>query len=190
MIWFLTIHVIPGHHRPTTWIDRKRHSNWPTTEPINKIVKKGCAVVSKAHPSSARPNIEYRFSFSFAEKILFKTLPVEQKKCFMAFKSIIKFIIHKTDAKCNGETGIKSYHLKTIFLWACETIERKAWETSQGWANCFLFLITQLQICLEQMCLPSLFISDCNLLEGSELSLSAITVLIQEITSFKEDEPY
>ena len=105
----------------------------------------------------------------------------------MAFKTIIKFLIHKTDAKCNGESGIKSYHLKTIFLWACETIERKAWETSQGWANCFLFLITQLQICLEEMCLPSLFIPDCNLLEGSELSLSAIIVLIQEITSFKED---
>ena len=148
----------------STWIDRKRRSNWPTKETIGRIVKEGCALVLKAHPMSRNEHVEFRFSFSFVEKILFETITPDQRQCFVAFKSLMKHVVCTLEVELSKELEINTYHFKTIFLWACESIPDNEWKTPRGWANCFLYLITQFQMCIETSLLPSYFIPDCNLL--------------------------
>ena len=98
------------------WVNRKRYCNWPSTEAIQVIVSKGCRVVHKPHELSKLKEFEFRFSFSEAELILFKTLTCDQRKCFIAFKALIKSNIYKLEHRTREEIKLSSYCLKTIFL--------------------------------------------------------------------------
>ena len=153
-----------------TWIYRERRRKWPSNEIIREIVSKGCRIVHKAHPSSRDPDAEFRFSFSVAELILFNTLSVDQKKCFIAFKALVKYRIYRSEIIKKNKIDLSSYHLKTIFLWTCETIPADQWHTTTGWARCLLYMIDQLYACLESRTLPGYFIPECNLLDSIELT--------------------
>ena len=111
------------------WIDRERRNKWPSNEIVREIVSKGCRIVHKSHPSSRDPDAEFRFSFSVAERMLFDALSVDQKKCFIAFKALVKYRIYRLEIITNNEIDLSSYHLKTIFLWTCETIPAEQWQT-------------------------------------------------------------
>ena len=111
-----------------TWVDRERRSKWPSKEIIREIVSKGCRIVHKPHPSSRDPDAEFRFSFSVAELILFNTLSVDQKKCFIAFKALVKYGVCQSEFKTKNEINLSTYHLKTIFFWSCETIPADQWQ--------------------------------------------------------------
>ena len=152
-----------------TWIDRERRSKWPPKGIIQEIVSKGCRIVYKSHPRSTDPDAEFRFSFSVAELILFETLSVDQKKCFIAFKALAKFRIYRLEIKTKKEVDLSTYQLKTIFLWACETIPADQWQTTNGWARCLLYMIDQLYACLKSRTLPGYFIPDNNLMDTIEL---------------------
>ena len=151
-----------------TWIDRKRQSKWPSKEIIREIVSKGCRIVYKSHPRSIDPDAEFRFSFSVAELILFATLSVDQKKCFIAFKALVKYTIYRLEIITKSEIDLSTYHLKTIFLWTCETIPADQWQTTTGWARCLLYMIDQLYVCLKSRTLPGYFIPECNLMDSIE----------------------
>ena len=129
----------------------------------------GCSVVPKPHLLSQKPDIEFRFSFSNAELILFKEMIPEQRNCFIAFKALVKHATEEFNYHGDGMQTLSTYHLKTIFLWACETIEAKHWKTTRGWATCLLFLFDQLINCLENKSLRSYFITESNLLDGIEM---------------------
>ena len=152
-----------------TWVDRKRRSKWPSKETIRDIVSRGCRVVHKAHPCSEDPDAEFRFSFSVAELILFNMLSVDQKKCFIAFKALVKYVVCRSEFKSMIEIDLSSYSLKTIFLWSCETIPADQWQTTNGWARCLLYMIDQLYACLKSKALPGYFITDCNLMDSIKL---------------------
>ena len=152
-----------------TWIDRERRSKWPSNKIIREIVSKGCRIVHKSHPSSIDPDAEFRFSFSVAELILFNTLSMDQKKCFIAFKALIKHKIYRSEIITQSEIDLSTYHLKTIFLWTCETIPADQWQTTNGWARCLLYMIDQLYACLESRTLPGYFIEESNLMNSIEL---------------------
>ena len=152
------------------WIDRKRYCNWPSIVTIQTIVSKGCRIVHKSHELSKNKVTEFRFSFSEAELILFKTLTRDQRKCFIAFKAVMKHIIYKLVNKTRDEIKLNSYCLKTIFLWACETIPANYWQATNGWSMCLLYLIDQLLSCLERGNLPGYFIPESNLLDAMKWS--------------------
>ena len=65
---------------------------------------------------------------------------------------------------------MNSYCLKTIFLWACETIPVDHWHTTNGWSKCLLYMIDQLYACLESGNLPGYFIPESNLLDTMKRS--------------------
>ena len=165
----------------TSWINRKRYFNWPSEETIQLIVSKGCRVVHKPHELSKMKNFEFRFSFSEAELILFKTLTCNQRKCFITFKALIKSIIYKLECKTSVEIKLSSYCLKTIFFWTCETTPAGNWETTNGWSRCLLHMIDQLLSCLKSGNLPGYFIPESNLLDTMERSRP----LLDEIESLR-----
>ena len=149
------------------WIGRKRSSNWPSEGTVARIVSMGCRVVRNPHDMRYRIHMptEFRFSFSVAEVILFNTLTCEQRKCFISFKALIKQEIYKLVYKTNQEINLSTYCLKTIFLWACETIPTDQWQTTTGWAECLLNMIDQLWKSLKIKQLRGYFILESNLLE-------------------------
>ena len=55
----------------------------------------GCEVVAASHPSSDDSDMEFRFSFSKAESVLFETLSEQQKNCYLVFKALIQRKISK-----------------------------------------------------------------------------------------------
>ena len=166
------------------WVTRHRPSNWPTREIVERIVSMGCSVVPKPHPLNYRTaGIEFRFSFSNAETILFQGMSVEQRNCFKAFKALVKRAREEME-ECQEEMGneVSTYHSKTIFLWACETIDIEEWGITCGWANCLLYLFDQLILCLEHKSLPSFFIPQCNLLEGIKRT-SNFKMIVERVRS-------
>ena len=153
-----------------SWIDRKRPSNWPSKETIQTIVSNGCRIVHKPHGRSEEKETEFRFSFSEAEGILFGTLTCDQRKCFIAFKALIKYSFYKLEYKMREDINLSSYCLKTIFLWACETIPVDHWQTTNGWSKCLLYMIDNLYACVKAGNLSGYFIPKSNLLENMEKS--------------------
>ena len=149
------------------WIGRKRYNNWPSEGTIERIVSLGCRVVRKPHDMSDSIPIatEFRFSFSVAEVILFNTLTCEQRKCFIAFKVLIKQEVYRSENETNQEIKLSTYCLKTIFLWACETIATDQWQTTTGWAKCLLYMIDQLCDSLGIKQIRDYFIRKSNLLD-------------------------
>ena len=129
----------------------------------------GCRIVHTSHPSSKDPDAEFRFSFSVAEFILFHALSADQKKCFIAFKALVKYRIYRSEIITKNEIDLNTYHLKTIFLWTCETIPADQWKTTNGWARCLLYMIDQLYSCLKSRKLPGYFIPESNLVDSIEL---------------------
>ena len=166
-----------------TWVDRKRQNNWPTKEIIRDIVSKGCRIVHKPHPSSRDPDAEFRFSFSEAELTLFNTLSVDQKKCFVAFKALVKYEVCRLEFETKKDINLSSYSLKTIFLWTCETIPADQWHTTHGWTRCLLYMIDQLYACLKSRTLPGYFIQECNLMD----SIEPPQTLFQEIVKLRSN---
>ena len=146
-------------------------------------MSKGCRIVHKAHPSSRDPDAEFRFSFSEAELILFNTLSVDQKKCLIAFKALVKYGVCISELKTKNEINLNTYHLKTIFLWSCETIPANQWQTTNGWARCLLYMIDQLYACLKSRTLPGYFIPECNLMDSIEIPQT----LFQEIVKLRSN---
>ena len=166
-----------------TWVDRERRSKWPSKEIIRYIVSKGCHIVHKAHPSSRDSDAEFRFSFSEAELILFNSLAVNQKKCFIAFKALVKYGVYRSEFKAKKDIDLSSYIMKTIFLWSCETIPADQWQTTNGWARCLLYMIDQLHACLKSRTLPGYFIPECNLMDSIEIPQT----LSQEIVKLRSN---
>ena len=110
-------------------------------------------------------DFEFRFSFSEVELVLFKTLTCDQRKCFSAFKALIKHITKKLENITSVENKLSSYCLKTIFFWTCETTPAGNWETPNGWSRCLLYMIDQLMSCLKSGKFPGYFIPESNLLD-------------------------
>ena len=162
------------------WIDRERPCNWPSKETIQSIVSKGCRIVHTPHVLCQGQETVFRFSFSEAETILFRTLTSDQKKCFVAFKSLLKYGIEKLKNK-KDENNLSSYCLKTIFLWACETISADHWQTTNGWSRCLLYMIDQLHSCVKTGKLPGYFIPETNLLD----TMKGPSMLLNEIEELR-----
>ena len=153
-----------------SWIDRKHDSYWPSKETIQTIVSKGCRIVHKPRELSEDKETEFRFSFSVAELILFRSLTCDQRKCFTAFKALIKYSIYNLENKIREEISLSTYCLKTIFLWTCETMPNEHWQTTNGWSRCLLYMIDQLYSCLVIGKIPGYFIPESNLLDSMKQS--------------------
>ena len=94
---------------------------------------------------------------------------MDKKKCFIAFKALVKYRIYRSEIITKNKIDLSTYHLKTIFLWTCETIPADQWQTTTGWARCLLYMMDQLYACLKSRTLTGYFIPECNLMDSIEL---------------------
>ena len=139
------------------WVSRSRDSGWPNSKLIKRIVRRGCHIVSVGHEESETRDIEFRWSFSVAEKILAKSLTPTQRQCYILLK-----ILHREAFK--RPKVITSYHLKNILFWVCEEIPAEDWKQKRV-GECLLALLDKLIETLSEGCLPHYFLEENNLIE-------------------------
>ena len=77
----------------TEWVQRQRHFEWPTSQDISSIIDFGFHLVPVGHPHSDRKLMEWRLSFSVAERTLVWSFNHVQMLCYAIMKIILKEFI-------------------------------------------------------------------------------------------------
>ena len=104
----------------------------------------------------------WRFSFSLAEVEISKMIPPIARQCFVTLKVIRKDFL-KT--KCGK---LKSYHLKTIFMWVLEKTQPHEWNSENAEVVFHSLLDAVIKAVSERYC-PHYWLNDINLFEDFTL---------------------
>ena len=98
------------------WIDGPHYYGWPSLCDINAIVSFGCHLVAVGHHLSPRNSLQWRISFSIAERTLVWSFNHTQIQCYAVMKLILKeFIKVKSSEDTKGV--LCSYFIKTFLFW-------------------------------------------------------------------------
>src|SRR6218665_436191 len=138
------------------WLNRPRLNGWPTNYTISDVVQNGCHVAFIQHRSSENDNLQWRFSFSFAEIILLQSWTQTQQTVYHLLRFFAKReLIHKD---CPKEDAVLcTYHLKTLMLWTYEEMSPEWWNSSSVIAIC-CDLLQMLSEWLKMRHFPNYFI--------------------------------
>ena len=140
------------------WINRPR-STWPDYKLVTSIVQYGVLFVPIGSKYSPHEDLEWRISFSMAEKQLIYSFSHTQLLCYSLLKIILKDIIKPK----HGDL-ICSYFLKTIMFWLSEESCPSDWKPG-SFLSCFLNCFRRLKYCVEYKTCLHYFIPDNNLFE-------------------------
>ncbi|XP_052076788.1 uncharacterized protein LOC127714793 [Mytilus californianus] len=143
------------------WIIRSTNS-WPGYDITQSIVKHGILFVPIGVKGSIKEDLEWRISFSVAEKLLIYTFTHTQLSCYAVFKILLKDVID-LDIDCKGL--ICSYFMKTIIFWISEEISTSIWKP-KNLISCFMRCFRRLIYCVEYSVCPHFFIPENNLFEN------------------------
>ena len=188
-------HVISIHcqfwpNDASEWIRRPRHHEWPTSHDISTIVDFGCHLVPVGHPNSETKTLEWRISFSVAERTLVWSFNHVQMQCYAVMKIILKEFIKK---RCSSQNQILcSYFIKTFLFWKYEETDLNFWSTSI-FTECINYLLTEFYKCIHDGVLRHYFLPQFNLLsvkltkEARSELLEVFDIIIQcDISILKE----
>ncbi|XP_063447767.1 cyclic GMP-AMP synthase-like [Mytilus trossulus] len=140
------------------WISRTR-SVWPSPELISKITLCGTLFVPIGNKGSVNENLQWRISFSVAEKILIYSFSHTQLLCYALLKILLKEIVNEKE-ELKGL--LCSYFLKTLMFWISEENETSVWRPDNI-IPCFMTCLKRLLYCIEYSTLLHYFIPDNNL---------------------------
>ena len=106
----------------SAFITRHKVHGWPSQSLIDKIQQAGCHVVGVGHPHSDNKDIEWRWSFSVAEKELIH----DMSDTMAGVMYVLKVIKNKHWTKDDPDktTTFCSYYIKTACLWVCEETDQ------------------------------------------------------------------
>ena len=147
-----------------TWSDfETRNRKWPDQTSVQKIIRDGCLLVYK--PSISVRSIQWKITFSLSEQCLTKQFSHNQRYLFVLIKLVKKRYLDLNLLE-NGESpiGLTSYHLKSIYLWFCESLDQQLFEDSPG--TIFKKFFEVLKACIKQMTCPHYFIPRMNIMSG------------------------
>ncbi|XP_052060755.1 uncharacterized protein LOC127701027 [Mytilus californianus] len=142
------------------WKTRIRPNNWPDMSVINEIQSLGSHVVAKGNILSKECDLTWRVSFNIAERYMADLMTLQQKKCIVTTKTLIK------DAKIEV---VSSYHLKTVMWWTVEQGDISMWNSNDVGRN-FLAFLDELLKALETGVIKNYFMPDCNMIQGIDRS--------------------
>ena len=157
------------------WVHRLRHFSWPTSHDISTITNFGCHLVAVGHPHSDTKLMEWRISFSVAERTLVWSFNHVQILCYAVMKIILKEFIK---VRCNPQNQVLcSYFIKTFLFWKYETTELNFWREN-NLRECIMYLLAEFAKCIQEGVLRHYFIPRFNLL-SVKLTRAAQTELLQ-----------
>ena len=143
------------------WRVRPRNFGWPKQDDVLSITNFGFHLVAVGHPHSETKLMEWRISFSIAERILVWSFNHIQIQCYAFMKIILKLFIK---ARCNPENQILcSYFIKTFLFWKYETTDVNFWR-EDNFRECMKYLLLEFSKCIRDGMLRHYFIPEFNLL--------------------------
>ena len=145
------------------WIDRPRHYEWPSLRDRDEIVGFGHHLVTVGHPHSPMKGMQWRISFSIAERILVWSFNHAQMQCYAVMKLILKEFI-KVKSSENTKDVLCSYFIKTFLFWQYEETDPSFWEI-KNLRKCITYLLREFYKSLQGGVLRHYFIPPFNLLE-------------------------
>ncbi|XP_030636153.1 transmembrane protein 102 [Chanos chanos] len=132
-------------------------------------------------PGSARPDREWRLSFSRSEVQLKKCVPYPMAQAFQAAKAVLSRLLARP------RTGLSLYHLRTLLFWACDRLPT-AYLSSPDHetpARLLLGLLDDLAHCILGKNCPNYFLPQCNMLD--HLSDSAALLVARKLAHLRSD---
>ena len=145
------------------WATRKRKAGWPEEDVVKAATDTPCYVVGEAHERCAWKEIQWRFCYPEAEKILAKSMNDVQRQCCVLLKLLQ--IQH-----LDRPSMIKSVHWRALLYWACERLPLSEW-TDYNLCVYFVGLLDDMVHNLVREELRDYFMSECNILENTEEDL-------------------
>ena len=143
------------------WLHRPRRCGWPTPTDITQITDFGCHLVAVGYPLSSSKEMEWRISFSVAERILVWSFNHVQIQCYGVMKIILKEFIK---VRCSPPNYVLcSYFIKTFLFWKFEVTQSTFWR-ADNFRACISFLLVEFTKCIQNRELPHYFFPSFNLL--------------------------
>ena len=171
----LSIHCDFWPTQASEWTQRPRHFGWPTSHDISTIINFGCHLVPVGHPHSDTKLMEWRISFSVAERILAWSFNHIQMQCYAVMKIVLKEFIK---VRCSPQNQVLcSYFIKTFLFWKYETNDLNFWCVG-NFRECIMYLLAEFSKCLREGVLRHYFIPRFNLL-SVKFTRAAQTELLQ-----------
>ena len=158
------------------WKDRPRHYGWPSQRDKEYIEQFGCHLVPVGHPLSARKSLEWRLSFSIAERVLVWSFNHTQLQCYAVMKLILKDYV-KTKCAEKYKSVLCSYFIKTFLFWQFEKTDSSFWQIT-NLSGCIMSLLREFYVCIQTGVLRHYFVPRFNLLE-IKLTQDAKTQLLK-----------
>ena len=158
------------------WKDRPRHYGWPLQHDREYIEQFGCHLVPIGHPQSARKSLEWRLSFSIAERTLVWSFNHTQLQCYAVMKLMLKEYV-KTKCTEKHKSVLCSYFIKTFLFWQFEKTDLSFWQIT-NLSGCIMSLLHEFYVSIQTGVLRHYFVPRFNLLE-IKLTPDAKTQLLQ-----------
>ena len=121
---------------------------------------------------------QHRLSFSRAEIVIINSCSPAQQIVYHMLRHFIK-IERLTDCGENKADTLSNYHIKTVFLWACELESRSWWTEDLNLVRICVELLQILSVWLTETRCQHYFIN-CNLLDNSFV-LGSVTSKLQSV---------
>ena len=143
------------------WLSRPRRYPWPSPRDMTTIVEFGFHLVPIGHPQSNTNMMEWRISFSVAERTLVWSLNHIQMQCYAVMKLILKEFINP---HCSPPCRVLcSYFIKTFLFLEYEKTDPYFW-CKENLRECVIRLLTGFFECVRVRSLKHYFIPSFNLL--------------------------
>ncbi|KAK3582101.1 hypothetical protein CHS0354_009158 [Potamilus streckersoni] len=120
------------------WFQRRRLSGWPTPIQIENAREYGCFVTPVGHPHSPECHLEWRLSFSIAERDIARSFEDTTMKVYMLLKMVKKTYIEPVVGD-----AFSSYHCKVCMFWMRERTPNELWR-NENLLQCLVLCIRQL----------------------------------------------
>ena len=163
------------------FIHRLHKAHWPSISTLQKIISGGCYFVSIGAKESQNEFLEWRISFSTAEKLLIHSMNNVQLLCYALLKIFLKEAI---DSNENCKDLLCSYFLKTTLFWEISG-NNIPWNSS-NFLNCFWICFQRLLYWIKNEYCPNFVIPENNMFAGKIYGTARAHLLSHMVTLYKE----
>ena len=145
------------------WKDRPRQYGWPTQHDKENIESFGYHLIPIGHPLSTNSSLEWKLSFSIAERTLVWSFNHTQIQCYALMKLILKEFI-KTNCSEKHKDVLCSYFIKNILILAVRNNRSIFWQAT-NLSGSMIYLLHEFYISIESGVLRHYFIPCFNLFD-------------------------
>ncbi|OWF51902.1 uncharacterized protein LOC110448480 [Mizuhopecten yessoensis] len=147
------------------WVSRPRFYGWPSEVLREEIVKGGCHVVPVGDKTAADTFLQWRISFTTAERKLVHSFNHVQFLVYGLLKYLLKQISSMFQQIMGDGDIISSYIMKTLMFYTIENTPHSLWQ-EQNTFLCFMICFKTMITLVKAGYWPNYFITRNNMFLG------------------------